>query len=161
MGPLFGFIEWVMKLPEELAYQLDERIAEYEEEQKMPYVTNIEQMGIADWFELGVLKKVRENLQLDKPIAEYKQHQKKPYITSIERMGIQKGLQRGILKALQVRFPNISLPKNLVEKVKSISSEPVLDMLLEHSVTVESVPAFEQKLAELAGKNVQQSASAS
>ena len=108
---LFRFIDWMMKLADELARQLKERITEYEEEQKMPYVT------------------------------------------SIERMGIEQGLQQGILKVLQARFRNISLPKNLVEKVKSISSENLLDMLLEQSVTVDSIPTFEQKVAELAGKN--------
>ena len=114
---LFRFIDWMMKLPDGLARQLKERITEYEEEQKMPYVT------------------------------------------SIERMGIEQGLQQGILKVLQARFRNISLPKNLVEKVKSISSENLLDMLLEQSVTVDSIPTFEQKVAELAGKNGQLSAS--
>ena len=118
---LFRFIDWVMKLPEELGRQLDERIAEYEEEQKMPYITSIERRGI--------------------------------------KKGLEQGLQQGIFKVLQARFQNISLPKNLVEKVKSISSENLLDMLLEQSVTVDSIPTFEQKVAELAGKNGQLSAS--
>ena len=122
---LFRFIDWVMKLPEELGRQLDERIAEYEEEQKMPYITSIERRGIEKGLQQGILKNARE----------------------------------AILKVLQARFQNISLPKNLVEKVKSISSENLLDMLLEQSVTVDSIPTFEQKVAEIAGQNGQLSAS--
>ena len=47
----------------------------------------------------------------------------------------------------------------VVEKVKSITSENVLDMLLQHSATVESIPTFEQKVAEVASKNGFESAS--
>ena len=50
----------MMKLPEELTRQLKKRITEYEEEQKMPYVTSIERMGIEQGLKLGILKKARE-----------------------------------------------------------------------------------------------------
>ena len=118
---LFRFIDWMMKLPEELASSLKERITKYEEEQKMPYVTSIERMGI----EQGMLQKAHEY----------------------------------ILKVLQNRFKDVPLPSKLVEMVKSITSEPVLDMLHEQSITVDSVPAFEQKVAEIAGQNGQLSVS--
>ena len=57
---LFHFIDWIMKLPEELTRQLKERITEYEEEQKMPYITTMERRGI----EKGALKNGRENIIL-------------------------------------------------------------------------------------------------
>jgi hypothetical protein len=47
-----------MKLPEELELQLDQQMAEIEEEQKMPYITGIERRGI----EKGILQSTRENL---------------------------------------------------------------------------------------------------
>ncbi|MGB0386188.1 MAG: hypothetical protein ACPGWR_15375 [Ardenticatenaceae bacterium] len=122
---LFHFIDWMMKLPEELAYQLDERITEYEEEQKMRYVTSIERHGIQKGLQLGVLKNAR----------------------------------KAILKVLQVRFRNISLPPTLVEMIQGIDKEDVLETLHEESITVESVPTFEQKVAEVAGGNGQDSAS--
>ena len=117
---LFRFIDWMMKLPDGLARQLKERITEYEEEQKMPYVTSIERMGI----EQGVLKNAREY----------------------------------ILKILQERFKGVSLPESLVDMIKAINESAILDTLFEQSMRVDSVPAFEQKVAELAGKNGSHSA---
>lgn len=104
-----------MKLPEELDNQLDARIAEYEEELKMPYVTGIERRGI----EKGILIKARE----------------------------------AILNVLQIRFRNISLSESLVKMIKAINESAILDALFEQSMTVESVPAFEQKVTEIASKN--------
>lgn len=57
---LYRFINWMMALPNELEHKLDERIAEYEEEQKMPYITTMERRGI----EKGALKNGRENIIL-------------------------------------------------------------------------------------------------
>ncbi len=108
-------IKPVQKLPEELDNQLDARIAEYEEEQKMPYVTGIERRGI----EKGILIKARE----------------------------------AILRVLQVRFRNISLPESLVQMIQGIDKEDVLDTLHDESILVESIPTFEQKVAEIASKN--------
>ena len=121
---LFRFIDWVMKLPEELGRQLDERIAEYEEEQKMPYITSIERRGIEKGLQQGILKNARE----------------------------------AVLKVLQVRFKNISLPPRLVQMIQGIDQKDVLDTLHEQSITVESIPTFEQKVAKIAGKNGSQSA---
>ncbi len=39
---LYGFIDWIMTLPEELQAVFDQEIAQYEEEMKMPYITRIE-----------------------------------------------------------------------------------------------------------------------
>jgi hypothetical protein len=53
---LFRFIDWLMALPPELSYRFSERLNEYEEEQKMTYITSIERIGI----EKGILQKARE-----------------------------------------------------------------------------------------------------
>ena len=57
---LYRFINWMMALPDQLERKLDERIAEYEEEQKMPYITSMERRGIKK----GALKTARENIIL-------------------------------------------------------------------------------------------------
>jgi len=44
---LFGVIDWMMRLPEELDQQLWQEIEIFEENEKMQYVTSIERIGIA------------------------------------------------------------------------------------------------------------------
>jgi len=43
---LFRFIDWMMALPPELEQQLEGKMIAYEEEQKVPYITSIERIGI-------------------------------------------------------------------------------------------------------------------
>ncbi len=50
---LFRFIDWVMRLPEELDQELAEDLRELEEEHGMPYVTYIERKGIEQGIQQG------------------------------------------------------------------------------------------------------------
>ncbi|MDZ8079095.1 MAG: hypothetical protein RMX35_08330 [Nostoc sp. DcaGUA01] len=43
---LFRFIDWVMRLPEELENSFWQEVTQYEEEKKMPYITSVETRGI-------------------------------------------------------------------------------------------------------------------
>jgi hypothetical protein len=43
---LFRFIDWLMRLPRELEETFRQQVYAYEEAQRMPYVTSIEQIGI-------------------------------------------------------------------------------------------------------------------
>jgi hypothetical protein len=43
---LFRFIDWIMHLPHELQLSFRQQVYAYEEEQRMPYITSIERMGI-------------------------------------------------------------------------------------------------------------------
>ena len=114
---LFRFIDWMMALPPELEEQLKEQMIAYEEEQKVPYITNIERMGIKKGIQQGIpqgrLEKVRQN------------------ITTV----------------IQSRFGNVH--PTLIESINGIDQEAALDMLFQHSLEVESVPTFQQKLAEV------------
>ncbi|MFN3649806.1 MAG: transposase [Armatimonadota bacterium] len=47
---VFRFIDWMMALPEELELGFETEIAEYEEEQVMPYVTSVERIGVMRGF---------------------------------------------------------------------------------------------------------------
>ena len=62
----FRFIDWLMILPPELAYKLRKTLTEYEEEQKMSYITSIEQLaiqeGLQQGIEQGILQKAQEDI---------------------------------------------------------------------------------------------------
>jgi hypothetical protein len=42
---LYRFIDWIMVLPEEVEHQFHREITEFEEEQKMQYITTAERIG--------------------------------------------------------------------------------------------------------------------
>jgi len=48
---LFGFIDWVMSLPEELEQQFWQEVRNLEEEKRMPYITSVERIGIQKGIE--------------------------------------------------------------------------------------------------------------
>ncbi|HBY76151.1 MAG TPA: cytosolic protein, partial [Cyanobacteria bacterium UBA11148] len=48
---LFSFIDWVMSLPEELEQEFWQQLREFQEEQRMPYITSIERIGIKKGIE--------------------------------------------------------------------------------------------------------------
>lgn len=61
---LFHFIDWVMRLPEELENSFWEEVTEYEENKKMPYVTSVEQRGIQKGRQEGILKGIEALLEV-------------------------------------------------------------------------------------------------
>lgn len=59
---LFRFIEWIMILPEELEQSFQMELDRFEEENNMPYVTNIERKGIKKGLEQGREEGIREGI---------------------------------------------------------------------------------------------------
>jgi len=57
---LYRFIDWLMVLPEALSKRFNTRHKEYEEEQKMPYITTAERIGREEGMEAGMLADARE-----------------------------------------------------------------------------------------------------
>jgi hypothetical protein len=55
---LFRFIDWVMRLPEELEEGFRQEVEQYEEERRMRYVTSIERIGMKK----GILQTAREDV---------------------------------------------------------------------------------------------------
>ncbi len=51
---LFRFLDWVLTLPDDLAGEYEGKLTQYEEEQKMKYVTSIERHGMQKGFEKGL-----------------------------------------------------------------------------------------------------------
>jgi len=66
---LFHFIDWIMRLPEELEEDFRQEITRYEEEKKMRYVSSVERIGIKkgkkegrlEYIEMGLSVKFGEN----------------------------------------------------------------------------------------------------
>ncbi|MEO1762621.1 MAG: cytosolic protein [Cyanobacteria bacterium J06629_18] len=61
---LFRFIDWVLKLPEDLEISFWDEVTEYEENKKMPYVTSVERRGIQKGKEEGILKGIEALLEV-------------------------------------------------------------------------------------------------
>jgi hypothetical protein len=61
---LFGFIDWMMSLPEELQQEFEQELSQYEEEKKMSYITSIERRGIQKGIELGLIEGIELALEL-------------------------------------------------------------------------------------------------
>lgn len=63
---LFLFTDWMMHLPEELSERFRNEVAFYEEENKMPYVSSVEKIGIKKGIQQGrqegILLGIREML---------------------------------------------------------------------------------------------------
>ncbi|HIJ84114.1 MAG: Cytosolic protein [Magnetococcales bacterium] len=60
---LFRFIDWVLRLPEELGDRLNKELVEFEENQKMPYITSMERFGMKKGHRNGEATIVTRQLQ--------------------------------------------------------------------------------------------------
>lgn len=59
---LFRFIDWILWLPEELRKDFWAEYYQFEQEQRMPYITSVEQIGIEKGMNIGIVKGQREEL---------------------------------------------------------------------------------------------------
>jgi hypothetical protein len=59
---LFHFIDWLMRLPEELEDNFLAEMHQYEEGKKMEYVTSIERIGIKKGIQQGIVKNAQEDI---------------------------------------------------------------------------------------------------
>jgi hypothetical protein len=59
---LYRFIDWVMSLPAGLEEAYWEKVREYEEEVRMPYITSVERIGMKKGLEEGLQQGIREGL---------------------------------------------------------------------------------------------------
>ncbi len=77
MQKLFAFIDWVMRLPEEIEKGFWQELRAYEEAKQMPYMTSVERIGIEKGIEQGI------------------EH------------GILQGARKAVLKVLEARFKEV------------------------------------------------------
>lgn len=59
----FRFVDWLMALPPELEHQFLTQLEAFEEEQKMPYVTSAERIGIEKGRQEGRQEGIQEGLR--------------------------------------------------------------------------------------------------
>ena len=60
---LFRFIDWMLRLPEELEERLWSEIQTYETVEHMPYVTSVERIGIRKGIERGIEQGIEQGIQ--------------------------------------------------------------------------------------------------
>jgi hypothetical protein len=88
---LFRFIDWIMTLPSELDGQLQVELAQFEEREKMQYVTTIERMAIQKGEQTGLQK------------------------------GLQRGIRESMISVLEIRFGEASeLVETLLGQIEDI-----------------------------------------
>ncbi len=73
---LFRFIDWIMRLPEELEKRYYQEIVQFEEEIKMPYMTIAERIGMEKGIKQGIEKGVKRGLNKGEVIGEIRATQK-------------------------------------------------------------------------------------
>jgi hypothetical protein len=57
---LFRFIDWILRLPEDMEERFSDEIYRYEEDMRMPYVTSVERRGMQQGIRRGALLTFRE-----------------------------------------------------------------------------------------------------
>jgi len=60
---LFHFIDWLLSLPDELTTQFWQELETWEEQQRMPYITSVERMGIQKGLEQGRTEERRQLIE--------------------------------------------------------------------------------------------------
>jgi flagellar biosynthesis/type III secretory pathway protein FliH len=122
-----------MILPPELAHKLRQTLTEYEEEQKMSYISSIEQIAIKEGLQKGMEQGLQQGLQQDL------------------QQGIEQGIlqkaQEDILEVLTVRFGEVA--QRLSEVVGNLTDATMLKILHRQAITIESLDKFEQVLESL------------
>ncbi|MDM8528760.1 hypothetical protein QUF58_11210, partial [Anaerolineales bacterium HSG24] len=126
---LYLYIEWLMALPKGLEQQFNKQLLQYEEEQKVAYISTMERMGI----EKGIQQSEQKVLESEQKVLESEQK-----VLRIAR--------EDVIEVLMIRFGE--LPKQLVKTIKRLDQLPLLKTLHKKAVTVESVDLFEQFLAD-------------
>lgn len=62
---LFGFIDWVMQLPEGLDKRFWQEVNEMEEAENMPYITSVERIGIQKGIEQGMQQGMQQGARIE------------------------------------------------------------------------------------------------
>ena len=113
---LFRFIDWIMRLPDDIEEGFWETISQYEKEKEMRYVTSVERIGIKKGTEQGIQQGIQQ--------------------------GILQTAREDILEILDVRFDIV--PQTLVERVNRVDDPTILRILLKKAATAVSPEEYAQ-----------------
>jgi flagellar biosynthesis/type III secretory pathway protein FliH len=115
---LFRLLDWILVLPDDLQQQFREEIYEYEQEQRMPYLSSLERMGLEEGLKRGREEGRKEG----------------------RNEGREEGLREGIALALEAKFGQPG--RKLMTRVRQITDVAELRDLakvIKAAKTVESV----------------------
>jgi len=121
MIQLLKFIDWIMRLPEDLNGLFWQEIKEYGEGKQMPYLTSLEQTAMKKGMQQGVQQGMQQ--------------------------GTQQEAQRLLTQIINIKFKNIS--ESLMEKINDITDTDTLEILHHHAVLCNSIEDFESKLNDI------------
>lgn len=97
---LYRFIDWVMLLPEALAKEYEQRVDEYQEKQKMEYLSTMERRAMERGRQAGLLEGMQQGVQ----------------------QGMQQGMQQGILQG-ELSGRAATLQRQLARRIGVLSKE--------------------------------------
>jgi flagellar biosynthesis/type III secretory pathway protein FliH len=115
---LLRFIDWVMRLPQELEESFWQEVEQYEEERRMRYVTSIERIGMKKGREQGL----QQGLQ----------------------QGLLQGARESVLVVLEARFGRA--PQSVAKVIDGMEDPFLLKTLLQRATTLGSLEEFERTL---------------
>lgn len=121
---LFKFIDKMMTLPPNLQQNLESKINQYEEEQKVELLCVMEERGIEKGKKIGQ--------QIGKKIG--------------QQIGAKKTCRKNIIDLLELRF--LSVPETLVETLNNIEDLAWLERLILKTLSVNYVAEFEELIKE-------------
>jgi hypothetical protein len=119
---LFRFMDYILRLPEDLAIQFRQDLESFEEELKMPYVTSVERLAKQEGIEQGI------------------------------EQGIERGIERGslqssrelLLQTIQVRFGQI--PEELRVSINACTSTENLSNFHRQALLAKSIDELPRQL---------------
>jgi hypothetical protein len=106
---LFRFIDWIMKLPEDIEKRFSQALLDFEEDKDMRYITSVERFGIEKGIQQGIQMVRQEDWQ---------------------------DLLDGIALALELRFGEAGL--TLLPEIREVKDVTVLRKILKNLKTVDS-----------------------
>lgn len=116
---LFRFIDWLMRLPEALTTRFWTDFRTFEQENSMPYITSIEQLGFKRGLQQGIEQGIEQGIQ----------------------HGLQQ-LQSVVLTLLTTKFGE--LPEDVQTTIQSINVPETLSQLSLRAATSSSLQEFMQ-----------------
>ena len=115
---LFHFIDWIMRLPEELEEDFRQEITRYEEEKKMRYVSSLERIGIKKGKKEGKKEGRKE--------------------------GRKEGWQKAIEMVLSVKFGENGM--KLIPVIQSLKDEDRLNVIMKSVIKTDNLSEIEALL---------------
>ncbi len=114
---LFGIIDWVLTLPDDMNEKFWSELNEHEEESKMQYVTSVERIGIQKGMKIGLEQGTEKGLE----------------------QGTEKGLLEAIQMTLEAKFGSAGL--KLLSRMATFDANRLREMVkfLQTAKTVEQV----------------------